>query len=185
MDLKEEFKKKLSSSNEYVALATVDAKNYQATNIEIIFYLVSVEKIPGVYVTLNKPFSYVERALINRKVDTDVIVFIDAVTKIAGGSVEKTKKCLYIGNPENLSDISMAMDQAISAIPGDQKFLFFDSLDTLLLYNKPQTVAKFIHFLSGKMRIWKIRGIIISLSKASNRELIDDLMQFCDISMEL
>ncbi len=185
MDVKEELKNKLGSSSAYVALATVDPRNYQTTNIEIISYLVNVENIPGVYVTLNKPFESIEKLLTNKKINTDAIVFIDAVTKIAGGVLEKTERCLYIGNPENLSDISMAMDQAISAVPGDKKFMFFDSLDTLLIYNKPQTVAKFIHFLSGKMRIWKVEGIIISLSKESNRELIDDLMQFCDISIEL
>lgn len=185
MDIKEELQIKLGSSRDYVALATVSPRNYQSTNIEIVSYLVNIEKIPGVYVTLNRSFSYMAKALKNSAVNTDMIVFIDAVTQTAGGNIEKTKRCLFIGNPENLSDISMAMDQAVQAVPEDNKFLFFDSLDTLLMYNKPATVAKFIHFLSGKMRVWKVKGIIISLSKESNKELIEDLIQFCDIVMEL
>ena len=77
------------------------------------------------------------------------------------------------------------MDQAVRAIPGEKKFLFFDSLSTLLIYNKPITVAKFIHFLSGKMRMWRVKGIIISLEKESDKELLSELSQFCDIRLDL
>lgn len=182
---KEEIEANLGGAANYVALATVSAKEYQQTNIAIVSYLTAVQKTPGVYVTLNKPFARMFELLQQNSVATEMIIFIDAVTKTAGGSLERTNRCLYIGNPENLSDISMAMDQAVQALPGKERFLFFDSLDTLLLYNKSATVAKFIHFLAGKMRVWKVKGIIISLSKESNKELIEDLTQFCDITMEL
>ena len=115
----------------------------------------------------------------------NMVIFIDAVTKTAGGRTNKTKSCLFIGSPENLSDISMAMDQAVRAVPKEEKFLFFDSLNTLLIYNSPQVVAKFIHFLSGKMRVWKVKGIIITLEKETNKELINELSQFCDVVLEL
>ena len=77
------------------------------------------------------------------------------------------------------------MDQAVTSLPGSEKFLFFDSLNTLLLYNEVRTVARFIHFLSGKMRVWKVKGIIVSLKKKGNEELIKELTQFCDIQLEL
>ncbi len=179
------FEKSLSGVEEYVALATVDAVRYQQTNIDLVKYLTGVDGTPGVYVTLNKPFSTMEALFKKNNVDTEMIIFIDAVTRTTGGSTEKTNKCLFIGSPENLSDISLAMDQAVRAIPGEKKFLFFDSLSTLLIYNKPATVAKFIHFLSGKMRMWRVKGIIISLEKESDKELLSELSQFCDIRLDL
>ena len=72
------------------------------------------------------------------------------------------------------------MDQAVRAVPGKEKFLFFDSLNTLLIYNAVGTVARFIHFLATKMRVWGVKGIIISLQKESNKELIDEIEQLCD-----
>ena len=184
-EVEEKLRKNLGGSNDYVALATVDAARYQETNLNIIKYLVDNENTPGVYVTLNKPFEVLKKMFEDRKIDANMVIFIDAVTKTAGGNIKKTKSCLYIGSPENLSDISMAMDQAVTAVPGNEKFLFFDSLNTLLIYNKAVTVAKFIHFLSGKMRIWKVKGIIITFEEGSNKELIDQLRQFCDVIMEL
>jgi len=92
---------------------------------------------------------------------------------------------LFIGSPKNLSDISLAMDQAVTSLPGKEKFLFFDSLNTLLIYNDVKTVARFIHFLAGKMRAWKVRGIIVSLQKKGNEDLINELTQFCDMRLDL
>tara|TARA_Y100000310_G_scaffold56220_1_gene51528 strand:- start:1202 stop:1786 length:585 start_codon:yes stop_codon:yes gene_type:complete len=177
--------KNLKDLKEYVALATVNAKDYQNTNIKIIRHMIEEENIPGVYVTLNKPFKTLKKLLKNKKIDTRVVIFIDGVSKIAGGDIKKTEECLYIGSPENLSDIAVAMEQAVMAIQSENKFLFFDSLNTLLLYNKAITVAKFIHFLSTKMRTWKVKGIIVSLHKNKDKELIDELSQFCDVIMDM
>ena len=180
-----ELKKQLKNLKEYIALATVSAKNYQKTNIEMIKELTESENIPGVYVTLSKPFKTMESILKNSGVDTRMIIFIDAVTQTAGASLEKTDKCLFIGSPEKLSDISVAMDQAVRALPSAGRFVFFDSLNILLLYNEAETVARFIHFLASKMRVWKVRGIIVSLRKKEDKELIDQLTQFCDVTLDL
>lgn len=175
----------VAKSTNYVVLAKVDAKKYQETNLEIIKYLTTEQNTAGVYVTLNKPFKTMLSLFANKGIDSKMIIFIDAVTKTTESQIEKKENCLFIGNPENLSDISLAMDQAVRSIPGKDKFLFFDSLDTLLIYNGPAIVAKFIHFLSGKMREWSVKGIIVSLSRESNKELLQELSQFCDMIWEL
>ncbi len=169
---------------DYVALAIVDADKYQNANISIMKELFR-EKVPGVYVTLNRPYENIKTILQKEKIDLNKVIFIDAVTKTMGGQIKKTKECLFIGNPRNLSDISIAMDQAIMAIPAKNRFLFFDSLSVLTLYNSVDVVAKFVHFISGKMRVWKVKGIIISLRRKKDKELIEELKGFCDITLDL
>lgn len=181
--IKEEFKAKLKALKEYVAIATISSDSYQETNLAIVSYLTK-ENIPGVYITLNKPFETMQELFTKNKIDKGLIIFIDAVTKTAGGKTKKTKNCLFIGSPENLSDISLAMDQAVRALSTKEKFVFFDSLSTLLLYNSVEIVARFIHFLASKMRVWKVKGIIVSLQKEKDKELIDELMQFCDVKLD-
>ncbi len=176
---------KLNNFKESVILATVSAKDYQKVNILIVKHLTKEVGIPGVYVTLNKPFHIVKEIFKKAGVNTDTLLFIDAITKTVGGDIKKTKECLFIGSPENLSDLSLSMDQAVSSLPSKDKFLFFDSLNTLLIYNDIKTVARFIHFLAGKMRVWKVKGIIISLQKKGNEDLINELTQFCDIGIDL
>lgn len=184
-DFEKKFNEELKGMKEYIALATVDAKHYQEVNLRIIKHLTESDNIPGVYVTLNKPFATLQKLFKQKGIDSRLIIFIDAVTELKSKRGEKKGNCLFIGNPENLSDISVAMDQAVRSIRGEEKFLFFDSLSTLLVYNKATTVARFIHFLASKMRTWKVKGIIISLRKESDKELINELSQIVDVLIDL
>jgi KaiC/GvpD/RAD55 family RecA-like ATPase len=182
IDVKGKFEKKVKGLKDYIVLVTVNASNYQKSNLEIISFLVNNQKIPGVYVTLNKPFDIIERLLKKNKIDPRFIIFIDAITKVEES--KRIKNCLFIGSPEKLSDISVAMDQAVKSLPTEEKFIFFDSLNTLQLFNKQGTVARFIYFLASKIREWKIKGIIITIKSGSDESLINELIQFCDAKIE-
>ncbi|MFH1316536.1 MAG: hypothetical protein ABII01_03395 [Candidatus Woesearchaeota archaeon] len=184
-EIDQQLKKELENFKQFVMIATVEAKKYEKTNLSIIKHFIDEDAIPGVYVTLNKPYDTLVQIFKKEDIDPEMIIFIDAVSKTAGGQLKKTDKCLFIGAPDNLSDISIAMDQAVRALPGKDRFVFFDSLSTLLLYNDIAVVARFIHFLSTKMRVWKVKGIIISLKKEKDKELIDELIQFCDVVLDL
>lgn len=181
LDVKETFKKEVSSLKDYILLITVDAKNYQKTSVDVVKSLVNEQNIPGVYVTLNKPYDIMQRSLAGNGIDTRLIIFIDANTRTQLGKVDN---CLYIGSPEKLSDLSVAMDQAIKALAGE-KFLVFDSLNTLAIFNKPSTMARFVHFLAGKMREWRIKGIIITLKKETEQALLDEITQFADARIDI
>ena len=184
MNINQEFKKEVKDLKDYIVLVTVSAANYQKANLEILKLLVNEQKTPGVYVTLNKPFDIMQRLLEQNKIDPRLVIFIDAITKVPE-SKRRVKNCLYIGSPEKLSDISMAMDQAVKALPTKEKFIFFDSINTLQLFNKSGTVARFVYFLAGKIREWKIKGIIISIKKGTYLTLLNELAQFCDMQIDL
>jgi len=184
VDINKKFRDSVKDLKEYIAIATIPAKEYQKANLSIIKELVQKENTPGVYVTLSNPYSTVQQKFIKEGIDTRMIIFIDAVTETVKDKLKKTSNCLYIGSPEHLSDISLAMDQAVRSLPSKDKFVFFDSLSILLMYNEIDTVARFIHFLANKMRVWKVKGIIVSLTKEKDKTLIDELMQFCDVLVE-
>ncbi len=183
MDVKAQFKKEVSNLKDYIILIRVGAKDYQNTNVAILKSLVNEQKTPGIYVTLNKPFEVMQRLLKKNNIDSRLIIFIDAFTD-TGESKKRVKNCLYIGSPEKLSDISIAMDQAVKSLPTKEKFLFFDSINTLQVFNNPGTVMKFVHFLATKIREWKVKGIIILISSSADEPLTNELVQFCDAKIE-
>ena len=182
LEVKETFKKEVKSLKDYIFLITVDAKNYNKISPDLLKFLVNDQHIPGVYVTLNKPYEIIQRNLEASGIDTRLILFIDGTSR---SESKKVENCLYIGSPEKLSDMSVAMDQAVKALPTDDKFLVFDSLNTLSIFNKSVTVARFIHFLVGKMREWKIKGIIITLEKETEQALLDEVTQFSDARVDV
>ena len=184
INLKAKFKNGVKGLNDYIVLVTVNPKVYQKSNLEIISLLVNEQKTPGVYVTLNKPFDVMIRLFKQNNIDTRLVIFIDGITQVGGGK-KRVKNCLFIESPEKLSDISVAMDQAVKTLPTKEKFIFFDSINTLQVFNKPGTVARFVYFLASKIREWKIKGIIISVKKGSDEALINELVQFCDLRIDL
>ena len=101
VEVKTQFQKEVSNLDDYVILVVVDAKKYQKTNLELIKYLVGEKKIPGVYVTLNRPYDIMQRTFQKNNIDSRLIIFIDAVTHTSG-EAKKVKNCLYIGSPEKL-----------------------------------------------------------------------------------
>ena len=183
LEAKQTFRKEVSGLKDYILLLTVDAKNYNDTVIDTLRFLINEQHVPGVYVTLNKPYEIIQRNLQNNNIDPRLVIFIDATSRSEG--TKKMENCLAIGSPEKLSDISVAMDQAIKALPTDDKFLVFDSINTLSIFNKSVTVARFIHFLVGKIREWKVKGIIMTLEKETEQALLDELTQFSDFRADL
>ncbi len=184
MDLKLKFKKEVKNLKDYIVLVRVSSGDYKKTNIEILKLLVNEQKTPGIYVTLNKPFEVMQRQLKQNKVDPKFVIFIDAFTDVAENK-KRVKNCLYIGSPEKLSDISIAMDQAVKSLPTKEKFIIFDSINTLQVFNKPGTVMRFVHFLSTKIREWKVKGIIILIKSSADEPLANELVQFCDSKIDV
>lgn len=163
-----------------IILALTTAKDYNQTNIDFLKYLIYTKNEPGVYLTYNKPYSTMKHILNQEKIDPRMIIFIDAITLPSGGIATDTERCLYLSDLRNLSDLAVFIDEALNAVPTNKKFLFLDSLSTLILYNNSGSVAKFIHFLTGKLRSWNLDGVFLSLELESDSEFLEQLSLFCD-----
>ena len=183
LNLRELFKEEINNLPDYIVLVVADIGRYQEVNIEILKLLVAEQKTPGVYVTLNKPYRIMQRLMKQNNIDERMVIFIDAVTNVGNDSI-KIPNCLFIGSPEKLSDISMAIDQAVKALQTESKFIFFDSLNTLAIFNNPPTVARFVHFLTVKMRELKVKGVITTLPKDIDEKILDELTQLCDVRID-
>ena len=167
-----------------ISLVLTNAKKYNEANIALTKYMVNTKGIPGVYVTLNKPYRTMKKNL-DGKVDLRMLIFIDAITKSTGGKINKDDECLYLDTMQNLTDLGVAIDQAIRAIPSEDKFLLFDSLSTLLIYSQAGSVSKFIHFLTGKIRALGVNGVLLSLVHGEEDEFLSQLSMFCDQTIYL
>lgn len=171
---------------EFIILINVSAEDYLKTNIEVLKILVNEDKLPGVYITINKPYLTMKKVLEDEGMDIKKIKFIDCITKTAGGKIDSgDENVIYLDSPENLTGLGVAMGEAIRSIPEDEKFLFMDSLSTLLLYHNAGTVAKFSHFLTGRMRVWGLRGVLMAVEKETDPEFTNQLSQFCDAVITL
>ena len=168
----------------WLLLFIINAEDYLETNLAILNEVLKPKDAVSVYVTLNRPYSVLIKILEKNNISTDKMFFIDGITKTLGSEKEE-KKCLFLENSQNLTNIAISIDEIMSAIPSKNKSLFVDSMSTLLIYNKVGTVSKFLHFLTGKIRVLNLNGILLSTEKELDSEFADQLEQFVDKTVDL
>jgi KaiC/GvpD/RAD55 family RecA-like ATPase len=167
-------------TNGNIALVLVEFKDYATASLNLITYLTEKKNEHGIYVTVNRPFNSLVNILKKNGADTSKLFFIDCITKKAGGSSERKENCLFISSPSGLTDLGIAINEAINSLKKSKIFLFVDSVSTLLIYNKAENIAKFSHFLSGKLRTKGLDGILFSIESETDKKLISTISQFCD-----
>ncbi|HIH17072.1 MAG TPA: hypothetical protein HA252_06725 [Candidatus Diapherotrites archaeon] len=61
-----------------------------------------------------------------------------------------------------------------------RKFIFVDSLSTMLIYNRPDVFARFIHSVLVKIRLNSISGLLLFIETQADREVRAEIAQLCD-----
>ncbi|MEM0360704.1 MAG: ATPase domain-containing protein [Candidatus Diapherotrites archaeon] len=169
-----------SLEEDQIVLIVVKATDYLKVNLEILSYLVKKKSNECVYVTLNRPYENLVALFEKNGIDPKKFYFIDTISATTGAKTSERANVSFIASPHGLTEISISLNKAIDALKGENKFLFFDSISTLLVYNQAGTVTKFAHFLIGKMRTLRLKGIFISLEKETEEHLINQMCQFVD-----
>jgi len=139
----------------------------------------------GVYVTIAEPYSSIVKKLELEKINLEKVLFLDAITVMISGAVEKTGKCIYVNSPKHLTDMSIALDNAISSMKEEKKFVLFDSLGALLIHNDLPNIQKFVHFFTAKMRALNVYSFLISLENEIDPKTLTVLSTFCDSVLKI
>lgn len=152
-----------SSSDFVVSLA----KNYKQ-----IYYLS--------YVTLSKPYHALVKHFKFRKIDAKRFFFIDCITKSVIKRPKKVKNCVFV---PNLTDLKKTLRKILQSKKFD--ILIFDSLSSLLVYEKEQPAAKFLHELSVMIKCLKRKAIFIILEKDVEKSVIKHFGMLTDKTLWL
>jgi archaellum biogenesis ATPase FlaH len=163
--------------NNFIVMLVVGSDNYEQANMSILNMLVNQQSCSGSYVTVNRPYKSMIELMKSSGIDHNKLFFIDCITKKVEEPKE-TKNCVFIDSPSNLTELGIALEEVFKQ--SKHKFLFLDSLNILAVYNSPERVIKFAHFLTSKMRMHDLKGVMISLHEDTDKKLIAELSQFCD-----
>lgn len=181
----EKLKKEFETLPEnFIVGLIIKSGDYEEINLKILEYFVNQKGEKGSYITVNRPYENVIKVLKNRNINISNLYFIDCITKKLGGKPLFARNAVFIDSPENLTELSLRLHES-TVKANSRKFVFVDSLSTLSIYNNPEVMLKFIHYLTGKMRLWNLNGIIISLHGEADKKLIAELSQFVDKMIEV
>ncbi len=129
------------------------------------------------YITLNKTSESLKESFSKKDVDLSKIIFIDAITRtISEGPMQNTG-VYFVKSPAALTDISILVDKMISH---NFKFFILDSISTLMVYQKADTVIKFLSYLITKAEQTKTKVVIYALDIKEHKQVLDE----CSMSVE-
>ena len=168
----------LSRKRIFLILAT--PSNIRERNIELIREI-SSSGYHSVVITTNFPYSILSKLYQDSGVDLASVSFIDAVTRNSIGNAENIPGVVrYINNPGNLTDLGIAVTEVLKEHSGKKVCILYDSVSTMLIYLPSQTISKFIHFVTNKLRLMDISGIFLAIEKGLDPMLMSQLTTFVD-----
>ena len=149
-------------------------------NIEILRELSSLG-YHTIVITTNYPYSILVKLYRDSGADTGSVSFIDAVTRNSIGHAENIPGVVrYINNPGNLTDLGIAVTEALKDQSGKKVCIMYDSISTMLIYLSSANISKFIHFVTNKLRLMDISGVFLAVEKGLDPMLMTQLTTFVD-----
>jgi len=173
MDIVEELNKTramllLVPSTDYNSLSTDIAKQLSGKTV--------------IYVTLNKTFLAIKESFANASIDTKNFVFIDAISKSIRNVADQGKGCYFVSAPTALTEIVIKITKALEH---GFEYLIFDSLSTLLVYQKDAPVAKFAANIVSNAKAKKTKTVFYALKSEEQKAAINEVSMFVDRVIDL
>lgn len=134
-----------------------------------------------IMITFNQPSPILKRTYLKNDVDLEPIIFIDAVSKYALGTLpEDIDRAVFINNPRNLTNLSVAISEMLKEFSGTNTCVILDSISTMLIYLSSDDISKFVHFMTSKMAILGMPGFFVAVENGLNPVLMSHLSTFTD-----
>lgn len=163
-----------------IFLILVSAANMRQRNIDLIKEISAIE-YHMVVITTNFPYSVLTKLYSDNGIDPKKVSFIDTVTRNSMGNTENIPRIVrYVNNPANLTDMGIAVTEALKENAGEKVCILYDSVSTMLIYHSSLNISKFIHFVTNKLRLMDISGVFLAAEKGLDPMFVSQLTTFVD-----
>ncbi|MFH1404003.1 MAG: hypothetical protein ABIH11_07030 [Candidatus Altiarchaeota archaeon] len=163
-----------------IIIASAKSKDHGHVVSALLENLIKEKGMGGVYISVSRPYDDIIELIEESGSDSSNVFFVDCISQMAGKLPEGAENVVFVENPGSLEEVSMFLDRMLGKVQTEKKFLFLDSLSSLLIYNNDKSVKEFTHFMINKMRLEKISGIILSTEKKEAEEMVKTLVPMCD-----
>lgn len=121
------------------------------------------------YITTNKTFESLNEFFRKKKVNTENIIFIDAISKSFKSAPDQSDSVYYISSPGALTELSLTISKFLRH---DFDFIIFDTITNLMVYNKEDAVEKFLRSLIDKIKETKTKAVFFALDIKEQESLL-------------
>jgi archaellum biogenesis ATPase FlaH len=186
MGLKERIEEKVGAmADNAVILISSKSEDHTLVVSNALNALVNKRGMGGVYISVSRPSESITSTMDSAGIPAEDVYFIDCISQMAGKGQQGADSVVFVENASSLEEITMYLDRMLTKVQSQKKFLFLDSLSSLLIYNTEKSVKEFTHFLINKIRLENIAGVILSIEKKEAEDLFKTLTPMCDTAIIL
>jgi len=129
-------------------------------------------------VSLNKLYGPLVNSLQVNKVDVSKFFFINGMSKGVVRSPVKINSCEFLSGPHALTEMNISISKNLREMKSEA--LLFDSLSTLLIYERELLVTRFVHAMIGAVCEAGAKAFLTVLEGDTKSELVMSLGMFTD-----
>ena len=160
-----------------IAILIIPSDLYVYVSNEIPVELVKEWGMEGTLVSANKPYmtmkTYLEKeGIVNR------LKYLDCASKFIGANPEG-ENLVLLDNPSDLVELTISIIKCTKGSSGNS-FLVFDSLTTLLIYNKSEDLTRFAHKMGLMMKSKQITTFFLIVDQETTKEMLKFLSTIAD-----
>ncbi len=165
--------------DEWIVLAETSAEKTLGSSLSMIKYLVDDKGYVGIVVSASRPYNNLTNLYQQKGIDTNKILFIDCISKSQSVELEEAGNVVYQDAVSDLTNISLSIKTAMDKIP-EKKFVFIDSITTMLIHNTSEIFDRFIHGMITKLRIKGVSGLLLSVEEETDEHIRFQIADLCD-----
>jgi len=167
-----DIKKELN--DEQVILEVIKSDQYNEVLKE------NLKKLSGkrvLYLSFNKTYESLKETFKKSKINIRNIIFVDAISKTIKKTPDFKDQCFYCSNPGALTEISLIVTKLMKY---DFDYIIFDSLNNLMVYQKPSPIVRFVSSTIHKIKSTDTKAIFYALDVGEHQGLIEQVGSYVD-----
>jgi hypothetical protein len=185
MTVEENLKQQLSQLPDTTILyLNSNTSEYYKSIITTIDFLVNTLGYGGVYISSTRPVSDIKLQMEASGIPTHDIKFVDSVVYLVGGKTDDDDTA-YVESPSMLETIMLRLDWQLKQIRSPEKFVFFDSMNGLTVYNEEKLLMEFIHVFANNMRLKDMFTVLIGVKEQTPLKIDSTLRLNCDDTIDI
>ncbi len=134
------------------------------------------------YVTLNKTSDALKDTFKKGNIETENIIFIDAISKTIKGITGEIDDCYFVSSPGALTEMSLVISKFLSH---NFDYLIFDSITNLAIYERKEPIGKFISHVINNIRVGGTKAVFLALKVKEQEALMQETEMFVDKVIDL
>jgi len=155
-------------------------------NLSVVSQVLGYADSSVMMITFSQPAPYLSDYYAKNDIDLKRVTFIDTITKFAGGSIPKgMENATFLNTPGDLTGLGIILTEKLKGVQKDNFFVVIDSINAMLIYLDSGKVSRFLHFVTSKLRLQGISGVIMAVERGLDPILMTQLESFADEILDL